>query len=102
MYRINEGVMGVFKDRILCNMDYPPFALLEDATEREMCLSCIIGPSNRDIDVIAKDIMLPSMNVGDRILFKHAGAYTLSLTTLTLRHNQKYIYYIRKSSLSRS
>ena len=102
VYSINEGVMGVFKDKILCSMDYPPSPLLEDGADRKMYLSCIIGPSNRDIDVIAKDIMLPSMNVGDRILFKRAGAYTLSLTTLTLRHNQKYVYYIRKSSLSRS
>lgn len=102
VYRINEGVMGVFKDLILCELNFTVSPLQERSEDSTLLKSSIIGPSNRDIDVIVKDAMLPSMDVGDHILFKHIGAYTLSLTTLTLRHVQKYVYFIRKSSLSSS
>ena len=100
VYRINEGVMGVFKDLLLADLKVNAVPLIDYDEQTPLFKSSIIGPSNRDIDVILKDGMLPAMKVGDHLLFTGMGAYTLSLTTLTLRHAQKYVYFVHKSSLS--
>lgn len=100
VYRINEGVMGVFKDLLLADLQVNVAPLVDCDESTPLFKSSIIGPSNRDNDVILRDAMLPAMKVGDHLLFAGMGAYTLSLTTLTLRHAQKYVYFVRKSSLS--
>ena len=41
--------------------------------------SCSIwGPTCDSIDLIAKDIMLPQLHIGDWLVFKNMGAYTLA------------------------
>lgn len=99
VYRINEGVMGVFKDLLLADLKVNAVPLVDCDENTPLYKSSIIGPSNRDNDVILQEAMLPAMKVGDHILFTGMGAYTLSLTTLTLRHAQKYVYFVHKSSL---
>ncbi|MFA6604031.1 MAG: type III PLP-dependent enzyme [Patescibacteria group bacterium] len=41
----------------------------------------LVGPSCDSVDVIAKDISLPRLEVGDRVIFHTAGAYTNSYKT---------------------
>lgn len=95
VYKINEGVMGVFHDLILCDMSFK----VEPLVEGEKKPASIIGPSNTYHDVLFAEIDLPEMKVGDTILYKNIGAYTVSLTTLPLRRNQDHVYIVRKSSL---
>lgn len=98
VYKINEGVMGVFHDLILCDMSFTVHPLVEGEKKQ----SCIIGASNMQKDVVCPLIDLPEMKVGDFILFKNIGAYSVSLTTKLLRRNQQRIYIVRRSSLRRS
>lgn len=95
VYKINEGVMGVFHDLILCDMNF----LVQPLVEGEKKPACIIGASNMEKDVIQPEIDLPEMKVGDIILFKNIGAYSVALTTLPMRRNQRHIYIVRRSSL---
>ena len=97
IYRLNEGIMGIFKDVILT--DHMGYIVESLSTSTELVPSSIIGPSKLTNDVIEKDIMLPVMKVGDPILFRRIGAYSLSLTALPLRKNQKCIYVIDERSL---
>lgn len=99
IYRLNEGIMGIFKDVVLCGG--MGFEMIPLAGDKENMVNCsLIGPSNLKNDIVKEDVELPLMNVGDSILFKKIGAYSLSLTTLALRKNQKCYYVIHKSSLS--
>lgn len=95
VYKINEGVMGVFHDLILCDMSFK----VEPLVEGEKKPASIIGSSIMQKDVVLSEIDLPEMKVGDTILYKNIGAYTVSLTTLPLRRNQDHVYIVRKSSL---
>ena len=96
VYKINEGVMGVFHDLILCDMSFK----VEPLVEGEKKPASIIGSSIMQKDVVLSEIDLPEMKVGDIILFKNIGAYSVSLTTLPLRRNQDHVYVVRRSSLS--
>ena len=98
VYQINEGVMGVFHDVVLCGMDF----VVKPLVEGEMHPSSIMGTSHRPIDVIEKDISLPLMKIGDYILFNHIGAYSVSLTAVPHRQSQEYVFFVRKSSLTTS
>ena len=101
IYRLNEGVRGVFKDLLLCGLDFRVIPLKRDGLDLEKkCPSSIIGPSGRKNDVIVEDMELPEMKVGDHILFTRMGAYTISLSALPVRAAQKHVFFIRKSSLS--
>lgn len=44
-------------------------------------MTCVIaGPTGDSLDIIARDIVLPSyITVGDRLIFENAGAYTISM-----------------------
>ena len=109
IYRINEGVFGMFKDILLCNLKVTGIPLQDDddddnddKKEEDQILydSSVIGPSGDDMDIICEDIKLPRMKVGDSILFENMGAYTSSLTTTLLRNNQEYVYLATESSVS--
>jgi ornithine decarboxylase len=55
--------------------------------------SSLWGPTCDSIDVIAKDILLPEMNVGDWFYFKQMGAYTIaSASTFNGFKKTKVIY----------
>lgn len=95
-YVINEGVMGIFKDLILTSE--LPFEIVP-LKDGECVPTTIVGPSGHSIDIICNDCMLPRLEVGDPILFRNLGAYTVSLTTLPLRNNQDICFLIRESSL---
>lgn len=100
IYRINEGVYGIFKDIVLCKIEVTGIPLLDDDADQTLYTSSIVGPSFDDVDVICPDIQLPRMKVGDHILFENMGAYTYSISTTLLRENQSQVYVVKESSLS--
>ncbi len=58
-----------------------PTRLLNPPTEETESLDfTIAGPTGDSLDIIARDVTLPAYtNVGDRIVFEHAGAYTICM-----------------------
>lgn len=42
----------------------------------------LAGPTGDSLDIIARDIMLPAyIDVGDKLIFEHAGAYTVTMAS---------------------
>lgn len=57
---------------------YPP-APSEKTVDPMVCV--IAGPTGDSLDVIARDVVLPSyVTVGDRLIFDNAGAYTIVMS----------------------
>ena len=57
---------------------FPPVIRLgaHDADDRPMLRYTLAGPSCDSCDVIARDIELPELHIGDQLIFLDSGAYT--------------------------
>jgi ornithine decarboxylase len=60
-----------------------PVHLANPPTEPvETSMFTLAGPTGDSLDVIARDVELPSyIDVGDRLIFENAGAYTLAMAS---------------------
>lgn len=58
---------------------YPPAPIEPDAE----IMNCVLaGPTGDSLDIIARDVPLPSyITVGDRLIFENAGAYTVQMAS---------------------
>ncbi len=49
---------------------------------QELMSATLVGPTGDSLDVIARDVPLPSyIGVGDRLIFENAGAYTIAMSS---------------------
>ena len=69
---------GVFNGLMETYEGFPPVVRLlsPDADDRPMVTYTLAGPSCDSCDVIARDLELPEVHIGDRLVFYDAGAYT--------------------------
>jgi ornithine decarboxylase len=69
---------GVFNGLMETYEGFPPVVRLlsADADERPTMRYTLAGPSCDSCDVIARDIEVPEIHIGDRLVFLDAGAYT--------------------------
>ncbi len=66
---------GVFNGLMETYEGFPPVVRLLTDDERPMRRYTLAGPSCDSCDVIARDIELPEVHIGDRLVFLDAGAY---------------------------
>jgi len=86
MYYMNDGVYGSFNCTIFDHWVVEPIPFLPSqddegrtaAYQREPLLTTLWGPTCDSMDLIRKDIILPEMEVGEWMLFKEMGAYTIA------------------------
>ncbi|CAF1176112.1 unnamed protein product [Didymodactylos carnosus] len=76
MYYVNDGVYGSF-NCVLYDHYVPEPTLLKD-TSGEQYTSSIWGPTCDGLDCITTSARLPKLPVGDWIVWKDMGAYTIS------------------------
>jgi len=77
LYYINDGVYQSFNCIFFDHVHPKPLVLNNgDRTESHKCT--IFGPTCDSMDCIAKDIMLPELEVGEWLYFKSMGAYTVA------------------------
>jgi ornithine decarboxylase len=69
---------GVFNGLMETYEGFPPVVSLlsADADERPAHSYTLAGPSCDSCDVVARNIELPEIHIGDRLVFFDAGAYT--------------------------
>jgi len=69
---------GVFNGLMETFEGFPPVIRLasHDADDRPMLRYTLAGPSCDSCDVIARDIELPELHIGDQLIFLDSGAYT--------------------------
>jgi len=76
-YYIDDGVYGSFSGRIYDHAEYPLRTLKTGKTK-----PCVLaGPTCDSIDVIAENIELPELEIGDLVVGEMMGAYTAATAT---------------------
>ena len=95
-YYVNDGVYGAFNNLMFDHASVRPRVLrashcdkpsrknmelsdLEDETpEKLLYASTVFGPTCDSIDVIARNVLLPKLQIGDWLYFQNMGAYTMA------------------------
>ncbi|XP_011866963.1 PREDICTED: ornithine decarboxylase 2-like [Vollenhovia emeryi] len=78
MYYMNCGAYHSFAEELLGVRARVPQLLSEPASE-EKFLSTIWGPTADSFDVIVQNVMLPELDIGDWLIWRDMGAYTIAL-----------------------
>jgi ornithine decarboxylase len=74
-YYLDDGVYGAYSGQIYDHARYPLTVFSDDETAQA---SVLAGPTCDSIDVIAENTQLPEMQIGDLVVGKQMGAYTLA------------------------
>ncbi len=77
-YYLDDGVYGSYSGQIYDHARYPVESLKQSD---DQSLSVLAGPTCDSIDVIDEAIMLPELEVGDLIVGRMMGAYTMASAT---------------------
>jgi len=77
LYYINDGVYQSF-NCIFFDHAAPKPLVFTPGNRTELSKCTIFGPTCDSMDCIAKDILLPELNVGEWLYFKNMGAYTVA------------------------
>lgn len=80
-YYLDDGVYGGFSGQIYDHAQYPIAPLKPVDPTGEFYPSVLAGPTCDSIDVVAEDIELPDLQVGDILIGKQMGAYTIASAT---------------------
>ncbi len=76
-YYLDDGVYGSFSGQIFDHAVYP----LQIFKTGAPVASIIAGPTCDSIDVIAEDILMPELEIGDLVMGLQMGAYTAATKT---------------------
>lgn len=68
--------VGVFNGLMETYEGFPPVVRVVNGEGRPQRRYTLAGPSCDSCDVIARDMLLPEVQIGDRLVFLDAGAYT--------------------------
>jgi ornithine decarboxylase len=61
---------------------YPVYAFNPPIEPAETKFFTLAGPTGDSLDIIARDVELPDfLNVGDKLIFEHAGAYSVTMAS---------------------
>lgn len=77
-YYLDDGVYGSYSGQLFDHAVYP-LTVFSDLDEREN--SVLAGPTCDSIDVIAEDLLMPPLAIGDLVIGKQMGAYTSASAT---------------------
>ena len=80
-YYLDDSVYGGFSGQMFDHATYPLAPLKPFNALGEFLPSVLAGPTCDSIDVVAEDIELPEMQIGDILVGKQMGAYTIASAT---------------------
>jgi ornithine decarboxylase len=78
-YFIDDGLYGSFSGKVYDHADFPLFA--EGDQDRPLSPCVVAGPTCDSTDVVARDQLLPDLDVGELLLTPSMGAYTSASAT---------------------
>lgn len=78
-YYLDDGVYGTYSGQVYDKVRYPVEPLAEPGRPREPCV--ISGPTCDSLDVIAEDLPMPVLAIGERLVARQIGAYTMATAT---------------------
>jgi ornithine decarboxylase len=77
-YYLDEGVYGAFSGQIFDHVRYPLEFFSDDVRRFP---SVLAGPTCDSIDLVAEDVLLPELQLGDLVVGHMMGAYTVATAT---------------------
>ena len=77
-YYLDDGLYGAYSGQIFDYATYP-MTVFSDFPERETAV--LAGPTCDSIDVIAENLQLPPLQIGDLVVGSQMGAYTTATST---------------------
>jgi len=77
-YYLDDGVYGSYSGQLFDHATYP-LTIFSDINAKE--LAVIAGPTCDSIDVIAEEINIPPLSIGDIVVGHQMGAYTSATST---------------------
>ncbi len=80
-YFLDDGVYSSFSGQIFDHTTYPITALRQPTADNPARPSVLAGPTCDSIDIIAEQIDLPELELGDLIVAQMMGAYTSASAT---------------------
>lgn len=80
-YYLDDGVYGALSGQMFDHAKYPLMPLNPMDAEGDFYPSVLAGPTCDSIDVIDEDIELPELQIGDIMVAKQMGAYTIASAT---------------------
>jgi len=78
-YYLDDGIYGTFSGQPYDRMRFPIEPLRGGDRPREDCV--ISGPTCDSLDVVAEDIPMPVLEIGECLLARQIGAYTMATST---------------------
>jgi ornithine decarboxylase len=78
-YYLDDGLYGTFSGQLYDHSRFPVEPVLPHDATREHCV--VAGPTCDSIDVVSEDIMLPELDIGDLVVARQIGAYTIATAT---------------------
>ncbi|HEY8265218.1 MAG TPA: type III PLP-dependent enzyme [Steroidobacteraceae bacterium] len=78
-YYLDDGIYGTFSGQLYDKMRFPVEPLRGADRPREACV--ISGPTCDSLDVVAEDLPMPVLEIGERLLARQIGAYTSACAT---------------------
>ncbi|XP_041844061.1 antizyme inhibitor 1-like isoform X2 [Melanotaenia boesemani] len=82
-YYMNEGVYGSFSSKLSETPIAAPSVHKNTSLDAPVFSSSLWGPSGDDLDQVVEHCLLPELNIGDWLVFTHAGAYSLGQPLFT-------------------
>jgi len=112
-YYVNDGVYGAFNNLMFDHASVRPRVLRvnpkhdnkaasdgdtssddEKPASRELFGSTVFGPTCDSIDVIARSVLLPKLEVGDWMYFQNMGAYTMAAASSFNGFDPSEVFYV--------
>lgn len=90
-YYLDDGVYGSYSGQIFDYVRYP-LSILNSQPSDKTFGSVLAGPTCDSIDIVAEDIQLPELEIGDLVIGHQMGAYTAATRTqFNLLPNAKFV-----------
>uniref|UniRef100_A0A3B4XZQ2 Antizyme inhibitor 1a n=1 Tax=Seriola lalandi dorsalis TaxID=1841481 RepID=A0A3B4XZQ2_SERLL len=97
-YYMNEGVYGSFASKLSETLIAAPSVHKNTSLDAPVFSSSLWGPSGDDLDQVVEHCLLPELNIGDWLMFSHAGAYSLGQPLCTATDSPPPpVYYVISS-----
>ena len=79
-YVLDDGLYGSFNGLMFDHWNFK-MKMPADKAQEKAIPSTFVGPSCDSIDVVARDLPAPKLEIGDRIMVPNIGAYSTSAAT---------------------
>lgn len=98
LYYIDDGVYGSFNCIFFDHQSPKPLILNEKDSHDDCYISNIFGPTCDSLDLVAKEVLLPELEVGEWLMFNNMGAYTTAAASSFNGFRTTRTFYVHSHS----